>query len=201
MKKQIEQVREFFTAFKIPIQQKPCLPSLATQDLRVRLIQEEVDEFNLAMTNEDLVEAVDAIIDQAYVVLGHAVALGVADKFELLFNEVHKSNMTKLDDKGKPVYKPCGKVGKSKNFVEPDLKAILESDKTDHTLITHDSLLEYGFKQMHSFATHYKYSITDEISLIYSNGVMYLSIKLSAHPINIKYTHEIEGVIKLFKGE
>lgn len=126
MIKQINQVKKFNEAFNLPINNNPCLPKFTLQYKRIDYLQEELDEFSEAVKEQDLVEIADAIVDQLYIVLGTAVLYGLGDKLEALFDEVHRSNMTKLDENGQPVYNKHGKVAKSALYQEPDLKSILE---------------------------------------------------------------------------
>lgn len=120
MKKQIDQVREFRKTYNLPIagckNMDDCL-------LHERLIQEELDEMKNA---DDLFEIADAIIDQLYLLFGYAIDLGIDDKLEAMFDEVHASNMSKLDSNGKPIYREDGKVMKGENYFRPNIKKIIE---------------------------------------------------------------------------
>lgn len=127
--KQIDQVREFHEAFGIPIKPKPEIPSTDRIDLRHNILIEEVEELRNAMLRGDLVETADGIIDCLYVIIGTAHECGMQDYIIQMFDEVHRSNMTKLDDNGKPIYREDGKVMKSKRFTRPDLKTILNQDR------------------------------------------------------------------------
>ena len=93
--------------------------------LRVSLIQEELDEYRAAAEARDLVAVADALSDLAYVVLGAYVTHGLQELAEALFAEVHRSNMSKLDEDGSVIYREDGKVLKSKLFSQPDLQSIL----------------------------------------------------------------------------
>jgi phosphoribosyl-ATP pyrophosphohydrolase len=95
------------------------------KELRCALIEEEASEFRAALEAGDLVEVADAIADLLYVVYGAALTFGVPVKE--VFAEVHRSNMTKLDDEGEPIYRGDGKVMKGPNFSPPDLLPILRS--------------------------------------------------------------------------
>ena len=123
--KQLFQVAEFHENFNHPVELKPTLPDMKRQLLRARLIREELEEMELAIQDEDLIEVVDGIIDLLYVVLGSALEFGISEKLSELFNEVHASNMSKLEN-GFPIYANDGKIMKGKDFVKPDLKRILE---------------------------------------------------------------------------
>lgn len=98
----------------------------ATIALRVSLIQEELNEYREAAEGHDLVAIADALSDLMYVVLGTYVAHGLQEVAEPLFEEVHASNMSKLDDQGRPIYRADGKVLKSHRWRPPELKRILD---------------------------------------------------------------------------
>lgn len=128
MRKQINQVKEFHNAFNIPVVVYPQMPSAQRCQLRHAILQEEVDELNHAANNRDIVAAADAIIDCLYVLIGTAHEFGLANIIELCFNEVHKSNMSKLAADGKPILRNDGKVLKGENYRKPDLSSIVESE-------------------------------------------------------------------------
>jgi len=119
MNKQIEQVIEFRKAFNLPLNRGYNFENCV---LHERLIQEELDEMKMS-TN--VVDISDAIIDQMYLLFGYAIDLGIDDKLEAMFDEVHRSNMSKLDIDGNPIYREDGKVLKSDLYFKPNLKAIL----------------------------------------------------------------------------
>lgn len=120
MKKQIEQVTEFRKAFNLPLNRGYNFENCV---LHERLIQEELDEMKMS-TN--VVDISDAIIDQMYLLFGYAIDLGIADKLEAMFDEVHASNMSKLDADGNPIYREDGKVIKGENYFKPNLKDIIK---------------------------------------------------------------------------
>ena len=119
MKKQIDQVREFRQRFNLPIAGCKTIYDCA---LHERLIQEELDEMKNAL---DIFEISDAIIDQMYLLFGYAIDLGIDDKLEAMFDEVHASNMSKLDRFNKPIYREDGKVLKGENYFAPNIKKII----------------------------------------------------------------------------
>lgn len=94
-------------------------------ELRYNLAKEELDEYLEACQNKDLVGVADALTDQLYVLLGTFLRHGMQDIAENLFNEVHRSNMTKLDKNGKIVRRKDGKITKSELFEKPKLKEII----------------------------------------------------------------------------
>lgn len=128
MKKQIDQVAEFHRSFKIPMEENPCIPSPERCELRFNLLQEELNEFKEAYLAGDLVEVADALVDLQYILCGSVLEFGLQDKFVALFDEVQRSNMSKLDDNGEPIYREDGKVLKSKNWSPPSLQPILEAE-------------------------------------------------------------------------
>ena len=93
--KPLESVAEFHTTFKHPIEAKPVIPSKERCELRIALIAEELKELQEAIANDDIVEAADAFCDLQYVLSGAILEFGLAEKFKGLFDEVHRSNMSK----------------------------------------------------------------------------------------------------------
>ena len=126
MKKQVKQVEDFQKAFGAFMGEGASFPPLDRCVLRQRLLQEEVLELHQAWSNKDIVEVADAITDCMYILIGTAIEFGLQDKLEDLFDEVHGSNMSKLDENGKPIYRNDGKVMKGPRYYKPDLKKILE---------------------------------------------------------------------------
>ena len=125
MKQMIDDVKAFHNAFNIPTEKLPTIPSKEICDLRYKLALEELDEFKEAVEANDSIEIFDSLVDQLYILIGTAHACGMAQALEEGFKEVHRSNMTKLDADGKPIYREDGKVKKSELFEEPKLEAIL----------------------------------------------------------------------------
>ena len=125
MNKQLKQVEDFQKAFGSFIGEGPSFPPLDRCVLRQRLLQEEVLELHEAWSNKDIVEVADAITDCLYILFGTAIEFGLHDKLEALFDEVHGSNMSKLDLDGKPIYRNDGKVMKGPNYYKPNLKNII----------------------------------------------------------------------------
>lgn len=91
----IEMVSDFHKTFNAPILDTPQIPSVDRCDLRVGLLQEELDEFKKAIEDGDLVEIADALCDLQYVLCGAVLEFGLGSKFDELFNEVQRSNMSK----------------------------------------------------------------------------------------------------------
>ena len=123
MKKQIEQVRKFHNAFGIQNLDKPN-SNLSKEVflLRHRLMHEENEEYLEACKNGDLVEIADALGDMIYILCGTILSHGLHDKIENIFEEIQKSNMSKLGFDGKPIYREDGKVMKGPNYFKPDIK-------------------------------------------------------------------------------
>jgi len=125
MERQVNQVLEFYKAFKHPIADKTRFLPIDRTIMRHRLLDEEVVELFEAGTTGTLVDVADAITDCLYILIGTAIEYGIADKLPALFDEVHRSNMSKLDKDGNPIYREDGKVMKSENYTPPDLAEII----------------------------------------------------------------------------
>jgi predicted HAD superfamily Cof-like phosphohydrolase len=127
MEKQIKQVMEFYEAFNMPIPETMRFLHKERALLRHKLIQEEVGELLDASMSSGgtLVDVADAITDCFYILIGTALEYGIADKLPALFDEVHESNMSKLDENGKPIYREDGKVMKGPEYKKPNLKDII----------------------------------------------------------------------------
>lgn len=119
-----ELVSDFHTTFcPEQLEEKPTLPSIALFNLRKNLILEETNELIEAYLQGDIVEIADALTDLLYVVYGAGLAFGI--DLDACFQEVHDSNMSKLDSDGKVIRREDGKVLKGPNFRKPDLKKVL----------------------------------------------------------------------------
>ncbi len=147
----LNQVAEFHKTFNAPILETPTIPSKERSELRVALLQEELDELKQAIADQDIVEIADALCDLQYVLSGAVLEFGLGEKFGELFNEVQRSNMSKActtqdeadatiefyKDKGQEAYseksgekinvhrKEDNKVLKSINYSPADLASIL----------------------------------------------------------------------------
>ena len=119
-----EKVGLFMTTFGQEVKKKPGFSSDKINTLRVSLIQEELDEFKDAISKKDLKEAADALTDILYVTYGAGHALGI--NLDKCFDEVQNSNMSKLDNDGKPIFNNDGKVMKGPNYFKPDLNKFLK---------------------------------------------------------------------------
>ncbi len=118
-----EKVGLFMTTFGQEVKKKPSLSTDKINNLRTNLIEEELEEFKEAISKKDLKEVADALTDILYVTYGagHAFGINLDDCFE----EVQKSNMSKLGQDGKPIYNKDGKVMKGPNYFKPDLNKFL----------------------------------------------------------------------------
>ena len=112
-------VGTFMKTFGQEVKTKPSLSSEKINKLRIDLIKEELEELTEAMNNKDLLEVADALTDILYVTYGAGHAFGV--DLDKCFKEVQNSNMSKLDEDGKPIYNDAGKVIKGPNYFKPDL--------------------------------------------------------------------------------
>lgn len=122
----ISSVKEFHEVFKIGSREEPS-GVIDEQEylLRYRLMQEENDEYLDACKNGDVIEIADALGDKLYILFGTILKHGLQHKIEEIFDEIHHSNMSKLDDQGQPIFREDGKIMKSKNYFKPDIKKIL----------------------------------------------------------------------------
>jgi len=123
----IDAVKEFNEAFKIKYSknQEADLDE-STIELRYRLMQEENDEYLEAARKKDLVEIADALGDKLYILCGTILAHGLQDKIVKVFDEIQRSNMSKLSADGTPVIREDGKILKGPNYFKPNIKSILE---------------------------------------------------------------------------
>ncbi len=127
MKSKIAAVTKFHTAFKLNMNSKPIADIGENRNLlRFNLMKEENEEYLEAANNNDLIEVADALGDMLYILCGTIIEHGMQDKIEEVFNEIQKSNMSKLGDDGKPIYREDGKVLKGSNYFKPNIADILE---------------------------------------------------------------------------
>lgn len=123
----IDSVKEFHEVFKIGSRE---IPEGNIEEweykLRHRLMQEENEEYLDACKRGDIVEIADALGDKLYILFGTILKHGLQYKIDEVFDEIHRSNMSKLDDEGKPIFREDGKIMKSKNYFKPNIRNILE---------------------------------------------------------------------------
>ena len=113
----------FMKTFGQEVKDKPSFSTDKINKLRLDLIKEELNELTEAMNNKDLLEVADALTDILYVTYGAGHAFGI--NLDKCFDEVQNSNMSKLDDNGKPIYNEHGKVMKGPNYFKPNLKKFI----------------------------------------------------------------------------
>ena len=112
-------VGTFMKTFGQEVKDKPAFSTDKINKLRIDIIKEELEELTEAMKNNDLLEVADALTDILYVTYGAGHAFGI--DLDKCFEEVQNSNMSKLDENGKPIYNESGKVMKGPNYFKPDL--------------------------------------------------------------------------------
>lgn len=126
MKKRLKAVQEFHKAFGLGIKEQPTANLGAEKiGLRYELMNEENEEYLAAAKKGDLVEVADALGDMLYILCGTIIEHGMQDKIVEVFDEIQRSNMSKLGEDGQPVYREDGKVLKGPNYFRPDLQKIL----------------------------------------------------------------------------
>ena len=118
-------VMDFMNNFKQEVKYNPEFPDEKVQKLRISLIEEELEELKEAMGKEDMVGVADALTDILYVTYGAGAAFGI--DLDKCFEEVHYSNMSKLDRDGRPIYREDGKILKGPDYFEPNLEKIVEN--------------------------------------------------------------------------
>ena len=118
-----EKVGVFMKIFGQEVKNKAGFSSEKINKLRFELIKEEVEELRVALEKKDIIEVADALTDILYVTYGAGHAFGI--NLNLCFEEVQKSNMSKLDENNQPIFNDKGKVMKSKNYFKPNLKKIV----------------------------------------------------------------------------
>jgi|TARA_R110001592_G_scaffold39251_1_gene129211 predicted HAD superfamily Cof-like phosphohydrolase len=126
MKKYTDAVSEFHKTFKVEQNESPTLISEEDWILRHKLMKEENQEYIDACATNDLVEVADALGDQLYILCGTILKHGMQHKIEEIFDEIQKSNLSKLDEQGNPIFRSDGKILKGVNYFEPNIKNILD---------------------------------------------------------------------------
>jgi predicted HAD superfamily Cof-like phosphohydrolase len=116
MNKQLQHVEDFHKAFRLTVNQEPVILDENTAYLRYALLNEENQEYYEACLDNNLEEIVDALGDQLYIVLGTIITHGCQDIIEDVFDEIQRSNMSKLGDDGKPIIAIIGKVTPSQLY-------------------------------------------------------------------------------------
>ncbi|MCH2034472.1 MAG: nucleoside triphosphate pyrophosphohydrolase family protein [Tenacibaculum sp.] len=129
MKEKIKAVREFHEAFGLGLNEKPVVNIGEDRKLlRFNLMKEENEEYFEAVNNNDLVETADALGDMLYILCGTIIEHGMQYKIDEVFNEIQRSNMSKLGEDGKPIYREDGKVMKGPNYFKPNIEEVLNRE-------------------------------------------------------------------------
>ena len=118
-----EKVRKFMQTFGQTVKNQASFPENKVSNLRVELIEEELEELRQAIRDKNLVEVADALTDILYVTYGAGTAFGI--NLDKCFEEVHNSNMSKLGEDNKPIYNDKGKVMKGPNYFKPNLTKVI----------------------------------------------------------------------------
>ena len=127
MQKQLKAVRIFHETYGLGVSEemKADLGTLKNE-LRFNLMKEENEEYLEAVQNNDIVEIADALGDMLYILRGTILEHGLQHKIEEVFDEIQRSNMSKLGEDGKPIYREDGKVMKGPNYFKPNFSDILK---------------------------------------------------------------------------
>ncbi|GEM54363.1 hypothetical protein B0A58_01185 [Flavobacterium branchiophilum NBRC 15030 = ATCC 35035] len=126
MKKQLESVKKFHEIYQLGYAKRPQASlGFDKNKLRFELMKEENEEYLEAVSNNNLHDVADALGDMLYILCGTIIEHGLQNQMEQIFDEIHQSNMSKLDDKGQPIYRNDGKVMKGPHYFKPDFSKIL----------------------------------------------------------------------------
>ncbi|MGB0256486.1 MAG: hypothetical protein ACPHL7_03600 [Flavobacteriaceae bacterium] len=126
MEKPIAAVEKFHETYQLLSNDSPTVDvPVAIKTLRYELMKEENEEYKEAVANNDMVEVADALGDMLYILCGTIITHGMQHKIGEVFEEIQRSNMSKLGPDGKPIYREDGKVMKGPNYFKPDIAKIL----------------------------------------------------------------------------
>lgn len=126
----LDDVQEFHETYGLPVLNEANISDPKTNELRINLLAEELEELKEALEQGDLVETLDALIDLQYVLDGAFLSFGLQDVKQAAFDEVHRSNMSKLGADGKPIHRESdGKVLKGPNYFKPDMTQFIKDKK------------------------------------------------------------------------
>lgn len=126
----LDRVKIFHETYGLPVKNAPDISDKKTNQLRINLLEEEVQELKEALENNDIVEVLDALTDIQYVLDGAYLSFGLQNLKEAAFAEVQRSNMSKLGEDGKPIRRESdGKVMKGPNYSAPDLAQFLTNEE------------------------------------------------------------------------
>ncbi len=132
MEKPLKSVAAFHKAFLQQDGEKPRLIDVDSYDLRFKLMKEENEEYLEACAANNLVDIADALGDQLYILCGTILRHGMQNIIEDVFDEIHRSNMSKLDENGNPIFREDGKILKSSRYFKPDLSKIVIASLADN---------------------------------------------------------------------
>ena len=128
MQKQLNLVQDFHDLYELSYSHKLNADlGVVKSKLRFDLMKEENEEYLQAVENKNLVEIADALGDMLYILCGTILEHGLQHKIEAVFDEIHRSNLSKLDANGKPIYRSDGKVLKGPNYFKPEIAKILST--------------------------------------------------------------------------
>jgi predicted HAD superfamily Cof-like phosphohydrolase len=127
----ISSVHEFHEVFRIGSNHNPCTVEENDYLLRHRLMSEENEEYLDACRRGDITDIADALGDKLYILFGTILKHGLQYKIEEIFDEIHRSNMSKLDENGQPIFREDGKILKSNLYFKPDIRKILAVEEAD----------------------------------------------------------------------
>ena len=128
IKKPLSAVATFHEMYDLLINESPTVDVAdSIKSLRYELMKEENEEYLEAVKNNDLVEMADALGDMLYILCGTIITHGMQHKISAVFEEIQRSNMSKLGKNGKPIYREDGKVMKGPNYFKPNIAKVLES--------------------------------------------------------------------------
>lgn len=128
----LEDVQIFHETYGLPVKNEYNIRDEKTNTLRINLLQEELDELKEALKNDDIVETLDALTDLQYVLDGAYLSFGLQHLKQSAFDEVQRSNMSKLDENGKAIVRESdGKILKGPNYFKPNLEKIIEDDSNE----------------------------------------------------------------------
>ncbi|MGB0976718.1 MAG: hypothetical protein ACPGSG_07035 [Prolixibacteraceae bacterium] len=192
MERQILQVVSFQEAFGIKTPTEPGMLSKKRTILRQKLLEEEVKELREA---KNILEVSDALCDITYIVLGTVQEYGLSDRFVMLFDEVHSSNMSKLGPDGKAIFRKDGKVMKPETYRQPKLMPILERDFSLYK--NNEIMKEIAENEKHKTISKIECKIKHKLNW-FDKIVYWLSNKLDKRlksKIEVKYPQTIYGPI------
>ena len=127
IEKPIAAVEKFHETYQLLSNDSPTVDlPVVIKTLRYELMKEENEEYKEAVAKNDIVEVADALGDMLYILCGTIITHGMQHKIGEVFEEIQRSNMSKLDADGKPIYREDGKVMKSNLYFKPDIKSILD---------------------------------------------------------------------------